>query len=232
MKKITYIIAASLLFLSCSEEEDKAGWNIDPNNPPAQAALAFPANNEECNQGTDITDTESTVTFKWAAAQNAGYYKVVVKDLVSAETATYTTTATELPIALTLNTPYSWYVITGRDGSSNTAQSDTWKFYNAGPGVTSHIPFPAEAVAPKRGQHLTGSTVNLQWNGTDLDGDIDYYEVYFGTDENPATLLSTTTSTAVNDVAVTAGNVYYWRVVTYDLAGNSVGSETFQFKID
>jgi hypothetical protein len=157
---------------------------------------------------------------------------VVVKNLISAESVTYTTTATELPIPLNLNTPYSWYVISGRDGTSNTAQSDTWKLYNAGPGATSHIPFPAEAVSPQRGEHLTGTTVNLQWSGSDLDGDIDSYEVYFGTDTNPSTLIATTATTNVNDVPVTAGTVYYWSVVTYDAAGNSATSEVFQFKID
>jgi hypothetical protein len=232
MKKLTYIIAASLLFLSCSNDDDKNIPGNDLSNPPAQAALTFPANNEECNQGTDITDTQSTVTFKWAAAQNAGYYKLVVKNLISAEAATYTTTATELPIPLDLNTPYSWYVISGRDGTSNTAQSDTWKLYNAGPGATSHIPFPAEAVSPQRGAHLTGTAVNLQWSGSDLDGDIDSYQVYFGTDANPSTLIATTAATNVNDVPVTAGTVYYWSVVTYDAAGNSATSEVFQFKID
>jgi hypothetical protein len=234
MKKIHYILfATSLLLFSCNNDDDNAIWEDDLSNPPAQAVLALPANNVDCIQGNEVTATTSTVTFTWNPAQNAGYYRLTVKNLVTQVSTTYTTVETTYAATLDVNTPYSWQIVTGRDGSSARAQSEVWKFYNAGAGVTTHIPFPAEAVAPQMGSHQYGvTTVNLQWAGSDLDNDIDHYEVYFGTDTNPTTLLNTVTATSINDVAVTANTTYYWKVATFDAEGNVSWSEIFQFKVD
>jgi hypothetical protein len=104
-------------------------------------------------------------------------------------------------------------------------------FYNEGPGIENYAPFPADVVAPKRGAQVENTgTVSLEWTGSDVDNDIDEYEVFFGTVNPPTNSLVTTTSTTTN-TSVNANTVYYWYVVTTDVAGNTSTSETFEFKV-
>jgi len=73
--------------------------------------------------------------------------------------------------------------------------------------------------------------VALEWIATDLDDDIVSYEVFFGTETTPTTSLVATNDNFINDVAVSSGNTYYWRVVTIDELGNNSISSIFDFKI-
>jgi hypothetical protein len=122
-------------------------------------------------------------------------------------------------------------VVSKANGTTVTASSDKWKFYNEGPGIENYAPFPADVVAPKRGPQVENTgTVSLEWTGSDVDNDIDEYEVFFGTVTPPTNSLVTTTSTTTN-TSVNANTVYYWYVVTTDVAGNTSTSETFEFKV-
>ena len=110
-----------------------------------------------------------------------------------------------------------------------TATSDTWKFYNAGLGVTNYAPFPAEVVSPAIGSN-TLKTVTLKWNTTDIDNDITKYEVYLGTTNPPTVLQATTTAQQIADLSLLANTIYYWKVVTTDSKNNSATSPIFDFK--
>ena len=224
MKKIS-ILLILLLTLSCSKD--------DGGNPsPAAALLIFPDNNQECNQGVDISTTQSTVTFRWAASNNTDSYDVVLKNLNTQNTTSHSSLTDELAITIQKGTPYSWYVISENLNVVETAQSETWKFYNAGDPIDSYAPFPADLVSPAMGSILTGITSqNLSWSGSDIDNDIVSYDVYFGTANPPTMLEVNTASTSVN-VTVAAVNTYYWRVVTKDSQGNNSQSEIFEFRIE
>lgn len=224
MKKIS-ILLILLLSLSCSKD--------DGGNPsPVAALLIFPDNNQECNQGVDISTTQSTVTFRWAASNNTDSYDVVLKNLNTQNTTSHSSLTNELAITIQKGTPYSWYVISENLNVVETAQSETWKFYNAGDPIDSYAPFPADLVSPAMGSILTGiTTQSLSWSGSDIDNDIVSYDVYFGTANPPTMLEVNTPSTSVN-VTVAAVNTYYWRVVTKDSQGNNSQSEIFEFKVE
>lgn len=224
MKKISILLILLLTF-SCSKD--------DSGNPsPVAALLIFPDNNQECNQGVEISTTQSTVTFRWAASNNTDSYDVVLKNLNTQNTTSHSSLINELPITIEKGTPYSWYVVSKKTNSLETAQSETWKFYNAGDPIESYAPFPADLVSPAMGSILFGITSqSLSWSGSDIDNDIVSYDVYFDT-ANPPTMLEVNTASTSVKVTVAAVNTYYWRVVTKDSQGNNSQSEIFQFKVE
>ncbi|RMZ49675.1 hypothetical protein EB822_11105 [Flavobacteriaceae bacterium PRS1] len=224
MKKVN-IILTLLLILSCSKDEG------NPN--PSATSLIFPDNNQECNQGIDVSGTNrSTVTFRWSASAKTDSYDVFLKNLNTLSTISLSSLTTELAITIDKGTPYSWYVISKNMKVLETAQSETWKFYNAGDPIASYAPFPADLIAPAMASTLTGITSqNLSWSGSDIDNDIVSYDVYFDI-SNPPTALEGNTSSSNMDVTVAAGNTYYWRVVTKDSQGNNSQSEIFEFRVE
>ncbi|MFP9098724.1 hypothetical protein ACLI09_06700 [Flavobacterium sp. RHBU_24] len=228
MKKIIFILAAASIALGCSKDDKNDGGGTDNTNA---AVLSAPANNTECLTGTTVSATESSITFTWAAADGTEKYFVYVKDLAAqgAFVQYPAGTATSLDITLKKGTPYSWYVSAKK--SSGNVNSETWKFYNAGSPVTTHAPFPAEAVSPVMSSTVNGPTITLHWAGSDIDNDIAEYNVYMDGNANPATILNTVTVQQLSAVPVTSGGTYYWKVVTVDTAGNQTASPVYQFKV-
>jgi hypothetical protein len=114
------------------------------------------------------------------------------------------------------------------------ATSETWLFYNAG-SETTYAPFPAQIVNPTSGSTVQKDIANevyLEWSGADVDNDIDSFEVFFSEVNPPSTSVGITNSTTMElPVGVESGTVYYWRVLTTDLEGNTSDSGVFDFKV-
>lgn len=203
-----------------------------PKPLPAKAILVFPLKDEACNTGISISATESTVTFKWNAAANTYSYELNLKNLESGVKTSHTTTQIQLELPILKNTPYSWYVVSKSAQVPDIAESAVWKFYNSGPGVTIHAPFPAEIISPAYGQNISSASgkIALTWKGSDVDGDIAGYDVYFGTSNMPS-LLKNTKDSALQDIQVTPNTTYYWKVITIDSKGFKSDSGLYQFKI-
>lgn len=237
-KSIIYIfgsLAISFFMLNCSSGggDDTPDPGPDPEkiDPPSAATLAFPEQNSECTTGSNLTSTESTIVFNWNDANNATSYQLFVKNLNTQNTQNYTSNVSERSVTILRGTPYSWYVVSKNSGTE-TAQSPTWKFYNAGEATTSYAPFPAELVAPGLSAMLSTTTsTTLEWKGEDVDNDIASYDVFFGTANPPATKETTTSSTSAS-VSVSSGNTYYWRIVTHDDQNNNSESQVFQFSVE
>ncbi|WP_299109733.1 hypothetical protein [uncultured Tenacibaculum sp.] len=227
LKTIYSLVFVSSLFISCG---GGGSTEVAP-TPPGQATLIFPEQNSECNEGTKISDTESSVVFDWSDAQNASSYEVTLKNLSTGTTSKHTSTSSEKAITINRATPYSWFVVSKNDGGQ-TSTSSTWKFYNAGEAVSSHIPFPADLVKPAMGTSFESSTttVTLEWSGEDIDNDIKDYTILMSTTTPPTNTLNTTSATSI-EATVSTKNTYYWRVVTTDNEGNTSNSEIFEFKI-
>ncbi|NMH86788.1 hypothetical protein [Flavivirga algicola] len=236
-KSVIYRIASLILCvfsLNCSSGDDPTEPNSGPGqvDPPSASTLVYPEQNSECTTGSNLTSTESTIIFNWNDANNADSYQLFVKNLGTQNTQNFTSNISEKSVTILRGTPYSWYVVSKNSGAQ-TAQSNTWKFYNAGEAVSSYAPFPAELVAPILSETLNASTTNvtLEWKGEDVDNDIKEYDVFFGT-INPPTNKERTTSSISTSVNVTSGNTYYWRVVTHDDANNNSESQIFQFSVE
>lgn len=238
--KSTYIKTCALFWIlaftaSCGGSGD-GGDDPDPEPipvaVPSSATLVFPEDNSECNEGEIISDTQSRVLFQWNASQNTDSYQVNLTNLNTNSTALTNSTTNQAEITLLRGVPYEWFVVSRANGTTETASSPVWRFYNAGPGITNYAPFPAEAVSPGRGATISAtSTVVLEWTGSDIDNDIVSYNLYFGTADPPALLESGITDTTF-EASVVSGQTYYWQVETVDSAGNQTLSEGFNFRVE
>jgi hypothetical protein len=226
-----FLIIITAFIAGCAAKGDKEE-EVAP--PPAKAMLIAPAQNELCTQGTVISATESTVTLQWNAAENAQGYEINIKDLEAGTTTSRITTATQLSVTLKRNTPYSWFVKSGSSLTTTTTQSDTWKFYNAGPAAVNYAPFPADLIAPGLGQSVTALSgkIAISWAGNDVDNDIESYDVYLSDVATPILLISGVTISSLNDVSVVSGKQYYWKIITKDKKGNKSESGINYFKVN
>ena len=242
MKKQLLTLTIYLLLFGCGGKGSNpqpggggGGGGTTPPPAPSQATLVLPAQSSVCTTGSVVSDSTSIITFSWDASANTTSYQLNIENLLTNAAVTQTSSQTQVTVTLSRNTPYSWYIISSSTKTATTAQSSTWKFYNAGAGVVSYAPFPADIVSPTFGQTVTptGGVVALTWTGSDvLANSIANYDVYFGTSKTPALLKSQITTTTINNVSVTANTTYYWEVVTRDDLGNTSNSGVYQFTVN
>jgi hypothetical protein len=221
-----WVLVILVLTAACGIDQDL----VDALIGIEDVELIFPENVSECTEGTIISESQSEVVFRWSANEEDVTYQVNLTNLVSNSTEIFNSNTTELPILLERGIPYSWFITDSITGGS---RSDVWTFYNAGPGVESFIPFPAEAIAPIPEAIVeTTSSVNLIWNATDLDDDINEYDVYFGQSESPSLLQQSVTNSFLNNIPVISGETYYWKITTRDFIGNESNSALFRFQVE
>lgn len=233
MKTIKYILGLVMILgvQSCGGGGGGDEPEPTPVTPPSAASLVAPANNEECITGVEVNANQTRVNFNWSAGANATSYTIFIKDLETNSEFDTNVTGTSIDLTVNKNTPYKWWVVSKATGTTQTAKSSEWKFYNAGDAITNYAPFPADLVSPEMGSTTSSSTVTLEWSGSDVDNDISSYDVYFGTNTDPLTNSpESTTAQKIENKSVTSGSVYYWQVITKDDVGNSSTSEVFQFK--
>lgn len=247
MKKYSTLLLSfcSILFIvACSsggggDDPGPIGGNDDPDPIPApsSATLVFPEDDTECNTGVVNPNDEnlSTVTFEWNASQNTDSYTVTVTNLNTGSSMLTNSTNTEADITIERGVPFEWFVTSRAQGTSETAISATFRFYNEGEGIENYAPFPAEAVSPARGANIAATaTVTLEWSASDVDDDIVEFEVFLngGIEQDPTNSLGVTTETTLSNVGVNSGTTYYWKVVTTDSQGNTSTSEVFEFRVN
>lgn len=226
-----YWLIGLLALVACGSG---GGNNDDDDNmapAPTAAVLLTPGKDTACAPGAVVTDSTTTVSFTWKAGEHTDSYVLTVKSLSSVVVSRQTLTATHGEVVLKRNTPYAWFVTAKSAEASDTANSETWKFYVPAPATSSYPPFPAVLVAPGLGAVVSGTKVTLQWTGSDVDNDIVGYDVYLGTTATPGSWKKDVTGTSLADVALTAGTTYYWKVVTKDANGNTSTSEVYSFRI-
>ncbi len=96
-------------------------------------------------------------------------------------------------------------------------------FTNNPPSVPSD-PFPSD--------NATGQTTSLtlSWSCSDPDNDSLTYDVYFGTDNPPATVVSSIQSdTSLARNSLVASTTYFWKVVAKDSYGDSASGPIWRF---
>src|SRR5690606_21750503 len=121
----------------------------------------------------------SHITFQWSPSKNTDRYTLSVVNLETNSPQTLSTVSTSASMSLAKGTPYSWSVISRNRSSEQLASSEIWLFYNAGQ-QTSYAPFPAQLTGPASGSttqaNLEGQVL-LSWQGADVDGDLESFEV-------------------------------------------------------
>ncbi len=200
---------------------------------PGKSVLIAPANNTTCENGTNSTTTQSTVTFSWNSASDAKTYDLKIVNLNTQEATTQSgITTTTQNVTLTRGVPYSW-TITSKNTGSTTTVSDTWKFYLAGNGVVNYAPFPAAAVSPLPGATAspTNGKITLTWETSDVEGSALTYTLYIDTVDGKQTPVDANRNltSKSKEVSVNANTIYYWRVMTSD-GTNTSTSVVYTFK--
>lgn len=234
MKNLVYLFYLGFLIFACSSPStvDPDINTLDPDDPSRidqlRVSLQFPHKDGLCNIGADITPEQSIVFFEWEASAIADGYTIFVANLINGNLIEAQTEEDKIGIRLDRATPYSWYVVSLSGEVS--VESETWRFYNSGPGVETYAPFPATVVLPTMAAVVNAGTVSLQWTGSDIDNDIVDYDVYLGTVNNPELFESNVAANQLN-VSVTKETIYFWKIITRDSAGNTSESATFQFRV-
>ncbi len=122
---------------------------------------------------------------------------------------------------------YYWRVI-AKDNHIDSTTGPVWRFttvaaQNQPPAISSN-PFPADNDTSVLLSHT------LHWNCSDLDGDPLTYDVYFGTDNPPVTIVSSgQTGTSLSRSGLSHSIHYYWKVVAHDSHGASTSSPVWSY---
>ena len=240
MKRLIYLFL-TLFIASCSGGGDGGdggsgggggGGGGSTPQPPGKATLTAPANNKVCETGTSISDTQSNVDFSWSASANTSTYDLKIINL-EANTVINKNglTTTNTTVALNKGAPYSWQITSKNSQTTQTAASDTWKFYLAGAsGETSYAPFPADLLTPKSESSVSSGSIKFEWEGSDADSDDSLtYDLYLDTSNPPANKVKTNLSSNSTNVTLDAGT-YYWKIVTKDSQGSNSDSGVSMFK--
>lgn len=229
MRKIVLLFGSLFLIINSCSEEDPLPVN------PGIATLISPFNQETCFDGVSINDTQSNVEFSWSAASDAISYEILISNLLTQSTQTYTANTNKTTIALNKAEPYSWYVKSIGENGSTPSQSDSWRFYLAGEAIINYAPFPPELISPRSGANVTPDVNNLiilNWSCSDVDGDLEKFEVYL--DDNDGSTLNTSIKYEQQDssleVEVANDSPYFWKIIAIDANGNKSNSGVYTFR--
>ena len=206
-------------------------------DPPSAATLLFPEKDQICESGTSVSTSQSKINFQWSAGSNADTYDLKITNLESNQLSNFNgVSGTNKEVTLDKGTPYSWEVVSNRNGTLVTATSSSWKFYLSGEGLTNYPPYPAELLSPKSGKLFLSSTqsVDLSWDSSDPDGEVLSYTLYFDTVDGLQEPLAGNKNLTAKSKTVDVGpaTTYYWRIKTSDTNQNSSYSQVYTFRID
>ena len=208
MKKssIFNLIAFILVLIACEGK-------FEPKNNLDAVSLLLPENNKQCF-GIKLESGKIAVDFDWNDIDQITSYTINYVDGVTGESNSLTTTDSSISIELEPGTLYTWNVTVTND-FGNSEKSEDFNFYTEGLADSNHVPFPADIEIPA----VVSNSLNVSWEGVDLDNDIDYYQVFFSKENPPILLIDNTTDQSFN-ADVETGATYYLNIVTFDKNGN------------
>ena len=235
------ILVLSLITISCGGSDSVDEVIITPPvqsiDPPTSSTLSIPINNEVCEQGTSVSEIQSSVNFQWITGTNTDNYDLRIINLNNNQTINQNNiSATNKTVTLNKGTPYSWKITSKRNGTTETAESPTWKFYLSGDGVSNYPPYPSTLVSPISGSTLSSDTTSmeLQWEGSHPESLSLTYDLYIDTVDGLQNLDSSNQnlSKTSKTVQVSSGNSYFWRIKASDTNGNSSYSIVYSFRVN
>ena len=205
----------------------------DPIPVPEPSLLLAPSNLNTCNSATRINDLERQVRFQWTATLNTESYNLVVQNTLTGEQQTITTYLLTESIVLTSGTPYQWYVISKSSLTLAEGKSSIWHFYLEGNPQESHFPFPAILLVPSDESIVSLNASNaftFEWEGNDLDNDIQGYDFYLGTSSSSLNKEREAITSQQVTLVLIPNTIYFWQIISKDLQGNQSTSEIYQFQ--
>ncbi|MGC1516145.1 MAG: hypothetical protein WA810_11275, partial [Maribacter sp.] len=124
-----------------------------------------------------------------------------------------------------------WRAIASDNQNNRSNYSTSWEFYTEGEPIVNQLPFQPELVYPNLDETISESSIVLSWNGSDADNDDLIYDIYLGTTLN-APLVAEDLQTNSYEISLTPNSLYYWRVVTKDVAGGVTIGPVWSFRTE
>ena len=128
------------------------------------------------------------------------------------------------PASLKPGTTYYWKIVPKNTGGSAVGCS-VWSFTTAGTSLTVSC---ANYVTPIDNGTNVSTGTSLQWTSIP---EATSYDVYFGTDNPPATKVSSgqAGTSYTPSVSLLTGTVYYWKVVPKNASGSAINCYVWKF---
>ena len=234
MKKSLYILVFSTIVWSCGGGGGDTPTPPPPapvNNAPSVPTLVYPTNNLLC--------IDNVLDFDWNASSDPDGDSITYQVQVATDSGftqlihTVTETGTLRTLSLEKGIAYYWRVKATDSKSLSSNYSATNQFYTEGDGISNHLPFTPVLVAPSLNAIETGATATLSWTADDVDtGDSLTFDVYFGTDNPPASTVATDQGATTLDVNLAVSTNYFWKVVVKDGQGGETIGQVWNFKTD
>ena len=235
MKKLKNILGVLILIGSFSCDKDDNTIVEQESVSPGDAILISPVKNQSCEEGIDISDDLSEITFEWNTSENTEFYDLIIIDAeTGSEVAFYNNLqATTKKVDLAKDKSYTWKVISKNSQTTDTGMSESWNFFLVGNPQSNYAPFPADIIspAPSSSVNLDNGVFILEWSGADPDGDELRYTVYLDKvdgEQEPGENLRDLAEMTV-EVQLEENETYYWRIKSSD-GKNSSYSQIHYFK--
>jgi hypothetical protein len=232
LKHTSLYIFYCLIVISCSEGDSDPVPILHPGN----INLISPSNNNLCENGVEVSNNTSSVTFNWNFSENTESYDIVITNLdTNQESLNSNITTNSFEKTLTKGHPYSWKVTSRNNESTQQGNSPTWNFYLSADGITNYSPFPAQLIYPENNQNFDNNTnsIVLDWIGSDIDNEDLIYTIYFDNidgNQSPQQSLIDISEDEI-EINVEPNNSYFWKIKTSD-GENSSFSQIYEFNID
>jgi len=233
MKKLIYIVIVSVLITSCGGGDDPIPTPTpEPENrAPSKPTLVDPVNNLLC--------IDNVVSFKWNTASdpdgNTVSYllEIAENNAFSPIAHSLSMATTTKAVSLEKGVAYYWRVKAKDSKNATSDYSSTYQFYTEGVGVINHLPFTPSLVMPALNEIVQNATTTLEWSGSDVDtSDTLSYDVYFGTNNPPATKQIENQLETTLEVTLNTSTKYYWKIVVKDGKGGQTIGPIWTFKTD
>lgn len=201
-----------------------ATWSFSTlNNGPGAVTLTAPVD--------AATGIALDAALTWEAVtdpdgDNVVYDVYFGTDATPATTLSADQSAVSYTPTLAANTTYYWKVV-AKDDNGGSSESAVWSFttLNNDPGVVA-------LTAPVNEAEGVALDADLSWEASvDPDGDAVVYDVYFGTESEPVTKVSSDQTALTYTPSLDIGATYYWKVVAKDPNGGSSESAIWRFTV-
>ena len=227
MQKLLNISVLCLLLWSCGKSDPPAPTE-DVNVVPTVPELVYPSNNLLC--------INNVLDFQWNASSDGNgdvitYLIEISKDNQFTEiTHMVTGSKTTQNITLERGFAYYWRVKATDSKNASSDYSTTFNLYTQNEAISNHLPFVPEVVKPLMNATENEGTTTLEWTGSDTDGDPLVFDIYFGTDNPPETLISENQNVTSINVTTVAATDYFWKVVVKDDKGGQTIGQIWNFR--
>ena len=199
---------------------------------PEKVVLINPENNNTClfsNSNSNFAEVE----FSWTESKHTDTYDLIIENQITNENNSKTTNLTTFQVTLERGAPYSWYVVSKSDSSQNISLSEIRIFYLYAQSQLSHFPFPAKLIYPLNESILNSvNTVTFQWEGYDLDGDIENYDLIIENASNAEEIKYEKILIEELDIELQNGNIYLWKIISRNNENKISTSVTSNFELD